>query len=1263
MADLWGSGGGGGFGFPSPPKKKKQPAVADPGYFSKALSGIGSLLEIIDRPHRAITEGIATLGGVDKPNVGLSDILLHGKTGTTGRGLVDAAFGKLDKSTPWYDPSNIARAIGGFGLDVATDPITYLSLGTAPALDTAGLGAVKGAAEHIGETAARDAVNQSIEYGRPILETLANLGGKPLAESATQSAAKYGVNLATDVLGKKAGIRFAGRTVVPMTSIKAAGEATGLSNLGRRLAARPTAQALGERFIPGFVPQEVKAAGPEAVAKHQALYDLLRHGNRQADLAQVAAAKAVAEQTAGFTNDELRLVGKAIESPTVHDQLVRSGKLTPKVQDLIGQISEQGKTAIRAEQAAGFDITEKKNYLKHLLTSRGEKLSARSNLPRQYTGTIAETNAQAGKQIFEDIASIPHGVRMAESSKKLSQVETLQKILAGYADPLKSGEVFPQGMVFVRRQGNKLQELPESLFLNPHEYGTPKTIKSVTTDIGGTTIENKTLLAKARKAMDPNEYKVLKAQLAKAGQSPLTEAEMLQKSFNGVSIMPRTSLDLINKEMGFIPRDAVSKGRDKLLNLWKGYVYGVRPGAQARNAIWNTIMQGMAGERSFLRNGKTAADIMNGAEGGITTKLGETLDNAVVKKLAEEHGIIGHGYYGADEVSKVEDILRPAKGSYNPFSSNNIAIRTGKKAGTAVENNARLSLFIDRLIKGDTAEAATKVVNKHLFDYGELTKFEQNFMKRAVPFYCVPTDHEILTREGFKKMAALTIGEDVMGYDHETGELVWTPLEDVALFTYEGALKTFTRQGSKFLFTDDHRWPVETIRTFTKGKWYGGKRSILRTHELNTTHKIPLTGTYKEQSSVLSPRHAAILGWIVGDGYFRHRGKHCEMMVYQSPQKYLAEIIELLGTRPRKPHPDSGVVCVPVALADVKELRKVFSVKSDLPGIVGRLSAEAALAMWDALFKAEGCTTPATGQQGFAQCPEYNPEVLEAFQILTLLIGKTANLSSRGLYVRTSRYVTVKEGIGEEVYVGSIWCPKTKYGTWVMRHDGAMMITGNTFARKNVPLQMKLVTEHPGAYAALGKAKAAIESLSPTPNEKYLPDYLTRGNAVRTPFKQNGKPLYWNSNLGFENIKLPLQPQELFSMLSPEVKAITELLTNRNVYYGKPIEKYPGQKVAAPEVLGKLPEPIKGLLGIEKGKGPYYTGKAVMSPTNKYMLDQVPLSRDILKIAAGNEKSPLSALALLLGLRLTPYDPQLAQDIALGTRKKKKKVAGGPLGF
>ena len=55
--------------------------------------------------------------------------------------------------------------------------------------------------------------------------------------------------------------------------------------------------------------------------------------------------------------------------------------------------------------------------------------------------------------------------------------------------------------------------------------------------------------------------------------------------------------------------------------------------------------------------------------------------------------------------------------------------------GTDLEGAQRMNLFMSALDQGYELQDAAAMVDKFLFDYSDLTDFEQNVMKRIVPFY------------------------------------------------------------------------------------------------------------------------------------------------------------------------------------------------------------------------------------------------------------------------------------------------------------------------------------------------------------------------------------------------------------------------------------------------------------------------------------------------------------------------------------------------
>jgi len=505
-----------------------------------------------------------------------------------------------------------------------------------------------------------------------------------------------------------------------------------------------------------------------------------------------------------------------------------------------------------------------------------------------------------------------------------------------------------------------------------------------------------------------------------------------------------------------------------------------------------------------------------------------------------------------------------------------VPMAIGERAYSYVESMNRLPLYGACRDAGMTMEQAAQFVKRVQYDYSAkaFTPFERDIMRRFVfPFYCVPEDHEILTRDGWKRWPELIAGEDVLVLDPETHELRWEPLQDVATFDYDGELWTLERRTGGFEFTPDHRWPTETTKSVVKGKQYGGERRMKRACELNTCDRIPLVGNYQETDSVLSPRHAAILGWVVTDGYFRWRTTggavsepgtgSCEMLVYQSPKKHLALVAALLGTRQRPPHSDTGVCAVPVSREDTEAITSVFQSREDLLKIVPRLSREAAEAMYEAMVLAEAHESDEHHFTRFAQSGPNGRPVLEAFQLLCLLTDKNAWLNSKknGCYVKRSRTIRHHErgGIGRKHYKGVVWCPQTPSGTWIMRHDGAVIPTGNSWLKHNAIYHASEIFGNPG-----GKVSTAIR-MAATANRfgTKLPRWLSEQGAIPVGGSPEATTVIRQFGFPFEDIRnIQATPgrtaQRAVSQMHPGIAIPMKLFSGKDPYTGRDLKQMSG---------------------------------------------------------------------------------------------------------
>lgn len=356
---------------------------------------------------------------------------------------------------------------------------------------------------------------------------------------------------------------------------------------------------------------------------------------------------------------------------------------------------------------------------------------------------------------------------------------------------------------------------------------------------------------------------------------------------------------------------------------------------------------------------------------------------------------------------------------------------------------------------------------------------------------CVPVEgSEILTRDGFKAPEVVEIGEEVLAYDPAEDVCKWTPM--LAKTFYDDAdVSKMHHKAWEAICTPDHSWAVEKTNAVGQCRDVGNRQTVpgprggrlgkrrtrflRKAKELTKNDKIILAAPeVSEHDSILTPTEAAVLGWVVTDGTIRKSGGKGTipgdrrrsdpgfiLVIYQSKEKNF-EAIRMLApcgaetvSKPFQRNFPTGKTyeCLPQHAwsfgreASTDLIRKCnYTGKHSLPRIVTRLSRTARAAMLDAMMRAE-----ATAEGRFSN---QHPALLEAFDVLCALQGiATGKLRREKTAIgkiifhkaaKKTRYVTGQRMELQEAGVARVWCPTTEYGTWIMRQNGRVMITGNT---------------------------------------------------------------------------------------------------------------------------------------------------------------------------------------------------------------------------
>lgn len=499
----------------------------------------------------------------------------------------------------------------------------------------------------------------------------------------------------------------------------------------------------------------------------------------------------------------------------------------------------------------------------------------------------------------------------------------------------------------------------------------------------------------------------------------------------------------------------------------------------------------------------------------------------------------------------------------------------------------RIAPYIEGRLQGMSPEMAARKVKLAQVDYSRLTTTERKALKRVLPFYCVPDDSEIMTRDGWKSCDELVVGEEVLTYNVQDDCMEWQPCQDKAIFEHDQEIEVIQNRFQKIRCTSEHRWVAQHHKDYPV--------RLLPYEKISNGNLLRVAAPLRKGGqSLLTPKQARLLGWLLTDGYTRVRGEHVESVLYQHPNKFLPEVEDVAGREATWFHPDTGTAMIAVEPSRKKELiaivgRDVLLKKTSVLPIIARLNHSAAKAMYDAMYKADGTVGTRTNDS-FASL---NKHIREAMQFLAYLLGYRCAECKRGVSISKRRGLKLEAQYRKkEHYKGRVWCPQTPNGTWLMRQGKFVGITGNTFTRRMIPTVFKELMEKPG-----GRLAQTIRAENLSRDDQFLPPYLAPGLAINLGEQPSGDTRYLTSiDLPHESVFQLYRPSNtafgtvtdtlsgLAGQLNPLAKVPIELATGKQLYSGRDLADLnsrigralspntpPGVPILAEEILMNTP--------------------------------------------------------------------------------------------
>lgn len=227
--------------------------------------------------------------------------------------------------------------------------------------------------------------------------------------------------------------------------------------------------------------------------------------------------------------------------------------------------------------------------------------------------------------------------------------------------------------------------------------------------------------------------------------------------------------------------------QNDLLNLYDGFLTKfkvlntiINPGFHGQNAPSNMFQSFLAiGANAFnLHRLKKAFNIIRTGDPNQTITLGgKTYTYKEMRRIFQEYNVIDNTFYNDFKYTKEADNFTESQlrdvsmEDFNNFFKNDfkgglsflnpVADLANKPfkymglLGSSIEGTQRANLFMSCLDMGYDFRESVEMVNKYLFDYGDLTNQEQQIFKRIIPFYSflrknVPMELEAMLEQPHK---------------------------------------------------------------------------------------------------------------------------------------------------------------------------------------------------------------------------------------------------------------------------------------------------------------------------------------------------------------------------------------------------------------------------------------------------------------------------------------------------------------------------------
>lgn len=346
---------------------------------------------------------------------------------------------------------------------------------------------------------------------------------------------------------------------------------------------------------------------------------------------------------------------------------------------------------------------------------------------------------------------------------------------------------------------------------------------------------------------------------------------------------------------------------------------------------------------------------------------------------------------------------------------------------------------------------------------------------KSTNYACLPIDNtEVLTPHGWQAGDKIVVGDVVMGYNSETKENQWCEVLNTHLYK-NAYVEEWGHTNWKVESTLDHRWVGQVLKQVgpTKGEhkkfWVDCE---VTTSQFKQTFNILNTAPYAGGGSLVKPHEAALVAWLLSDGYYKWselsettsssagKKKGIVASIAQASHKFQEEIRDVLRQNSIHFEEDSlnslnenTVTSFRLKSSDIREFldrvvgSRLQKHEVDWVSWVLKLRNESLVAFVYNFWLADGDTKKNVNKK-YMTIKQNRGKIADAVLLAGYLLG--FNVTHRGSdkistirFQKKRRHTTCQEFKMLSSRTTDVFCLTTELDTFVIKQNGVITITGN----------------------------------------------------------------------------------------------------------------------------------------------------------------------------------------------------------------------------